>query len=440
MKDSNSSARGIASEVLLRVATDDAFATPALDAALSRAKLDDRDARLATQLTYGSLRVLPVLDDLLDAHLKRPRRLDPWVRAVMRVAAFQIVHLERVPKRAAVNEAVNLVRERKGQRLAGLANAVLRKIERPETPVLPTELVLASWLRKKIEGSIGRDRCALFCSESRIPPRSHLRSNIPRQQLVRNIVEARPNADVVEGSAPEAVLVHRAGDLRALPGFDAGDFSVQEQGSQWLGELIAARPGERVLDACAGRGGKSEQIARQMKGQGHLTAVDLYPARVEQIGPRLTRALPSLAELTLEPLAIDWTLGNGGLQPASFDRVFVDAPCSGLGTLARRPEIQLRVSRNAIRELVALQRSIAAQVTPLVKPGGLLIAAVCSPLTEELGSLRQGVKDASESVECEMEPVRLEAPLPLDKDGALRIGPWSGECDAYQLMAWRRIR
>ncbi|MAC25148.1 MAG: Sun protein, partial [Myxococcales bacterium] len=317
-------ARAVATEVLFRVQTDGAWAAPTLDAAIGRARLDARDAALATAIVYGALRVLPSLDAALDTHLKRPGDLDDWTRAALRVAAFQIRHLPRVPPRAAVHEAVDIVRAKRG-RLAGLTNAVLRKLRRPEDAAPPTRLEVPTWVAAKLEASLGAERAETYLASRPLPPPIDLRVEGDRATWAETLRAAAPDAQVEEGVAPRALHVRQAGDPRALPGWEEGAFTVQEQGSQLLGALLGATAGERVLDACAGRGGKTTQLARAVGDGGEVVAADLHEARLEQIEAACAR-LGLGAELELVPL--DWTVGDGGLAP-SFDRALVDAPCSG---------------------------------------------------------------------------------------------------------------
>jgi len=407
------SARGVATHVLHRVATEDAWATPTLDAAVKRARLDARDAALATQIALGALRVVPSLDAAIDALVKRPP--DPFVRAVLRACAFQIRHLARVPARAAVNEAVTVARTARGPKVAGFVNAVARKLAktRPEAPRLPTHVELPSWIHAAIRESVGEARAAALLQTRE--PTIDLRAADP-DSLAETIRAARPDAEVE--LLASGLRVTRAGDPRKLPGYAEGRFAVQELGAQRIAGMVEARPGMRVADLCAGRGGKTTALAEAVGREGEVVAVELHEQRLEQIPEELAR-LRLDARVSLE--TVDLTVGTGGL--GTFDRVLVDAPCTGFGTLQRRPEIALRAKPEDVGAMVAVQEKILRTATEMLAPGGRLVYAVCSPLREE-------------ALTSELPAIEVPG---ADEDRVLRLGPWDDPAtDAYQIRVSTR--
>ena len=433
-------AREVATEVVYRVVTDGAWATPTLDAALARADLDTRDAALATSLTYGTLRVLPSLDAALDAHLDRPAKLDAWARAAMRVAAFQIRHQPRIPVSAAVNEAVALVRAERGH-LASLANAVLRKLVRPDDAEPPTALEVPRWIEAALVRALGEPRARSFLEARSMPPPLDLRVRGDREALARTLRLVRPEGEIELGLAEHVLHARRVGDPRELPGYADGRFVVQEQGAQLLGTIVGAMPGEHVLDACAGHGGKTLQLVEAVGPTGRVVANDIHEAKLDRGTEE--RARLGLADAPVESIAIDWTVGDGGFGEdpkvatrGGFDRVLVDAPCTGLGTIHRRPELTLRASWDDVVALAKTQRAILERVAPLVRPGGVLFYAVCSPLAEEGPVVARALSYAHP--ELVPMPLRI-ADASSDEDGVLRLGPWLDGCDAYQVAAWRRL-
>lgn len=419
-------ARRVATRVLLRVSEEGAFASSALDGELGRARLPRRDAALATELVYGTLRVLPALDEVLDLHLKAPKRTDPFLRAALRVAAYQLLHLSRVPPHAAVSDAVSQVRAERGPRLAGVANAVLRKIAsaRPTDPHPPERLVLPEWLDEAIRRALGPGRAEAFLDARRLPPPIGLRAvGVSASELAEAIRAARPGARVDRSERVDgAVLVEGVGDPRTLPGWAEGHFAVQELGSQRIVQLVGARPGERVADLCCGHGTKTLALAALVGEGGRVEAVDLYEEKLERLESE--RARLGVSPSRVGTRAVDLTVGSGGLEPGSFDRVLLDAPCTGLGTVHRRPELALRLTPSDPPRLADLQRRLLATARGLVRPGGTLIYAICSPTEEEI----QPALALNER--------RLEEGA--DSDGVVRLGPWLGEeLDAYQVVRWR---
>jgi len=428
-----STARGVATTVIHRVSQDAAWATPTLDAEIRGAGLDRRDASLATAIVYGTLRAQRSLDAVLDAYLRDPERLDDWTRAALRVAAFQIRHLPRIPPRAAVHEAVGVVRAMRGEKLARLANAVLRKLRRPQDASPPARVEVPAWIEEALVESLGQERTRALTQPRELPPPIDLRvRHAGNPPLVERIAAARPAA-TIRPVGDRSLRLANAGDPRTLPGFAEGAFIVQELGSQLAADALGARPGERVADTCAGRGGKTLALLDQVGAEGSVVALELHRARLEQLAARHRRlGRPGGA---LEVRRVDLRVGVGGLV-ADFDRVLVDAPCTGLGTLGRRPEIAWRLRPEAIDSVSATQRAILAQAATLVAPGGLLQLVVCSPLRAEGAAIGEAFERAH--------PHFKRDPAPnADPDGVLRLGPWTvGDdvhpTDAYQILRWRR--
>jgi len=441
-------ARELATFVLFRVAEDGAYASRVLDAELSRARLDPRDAALATEIVYGSLRALPAIDAAYSGHLRRaPETLDPMVRATLRAASYQLLHLGRVPSHAIVDSAVGLVVHERGRILGGVVNAVLRKVAamRPAEPKPPTAIVAPEWLGAALVRGLGEQRAADFLAARSLPPPTALRVEDPtpgaRDALIARIRAVREHAEVLPGAvSPLAVLVRGGGDPRLLPGYAEGVFTVQEEGAQAVALAVGALPGEQIADACAGHGGKTTFFARAVGAQGRVTALDLYEEKLDRIAPELARLhLPSAR---LETVAVDLAVGAGGLD-GRFDRVLVDAPCTGLGTVHRRPEILLRVGSDDPARLAELQVQIMTHAAALVRPGGTLVYAVCSPTMEEGAGVVAQISAALPTLRPHPEAPPLAAATP-DADGMLRLGPWSDPGghgpDAYQVYRWQKVR
>jgi 16S rRNA (cytosine967-C5)-methyltransferase len=434
------SARWVATRVLERVVVEGAYATRALDAELSRAGLEERDARLATEIVYGALRTLPALEARLAEHLRRGRP-DSFTMAALVGATYQALHLPRVPPFAIVGETVAIVKQKRGERLGGLANAVLRKIvsARPEEPAPPRRLVVPEWVEKELARGIGADRVeATLALDGHAPPLGlRVQPGIDPSALAERIRAAVPRASLRPSDVVPACLCGTGlGDPRALPGFAEGEFAVQDEGAQLVAALVGARPGERILDACAGHGGKTMMLASQVGPSGHVVAVDLHEAKLQQLKSEAARLGIESARVSTE--TIDLSVGDGGLE-GGFDRVLVDAPCTGLGTLRRRPELLLRLEPRDCQRLAALQYRLLSRVLPLVRPGGVLVYAVCSSsaaeatgVAEKLEASFGGILRRRDSVET----VTLSA----ENDGVFRIGPWlstqGGAPDVYQVVRW----
>jgi 16S rRNA (cytosine967-C5)-methyltransferase len=362
--------------------------------------------------------------------------IDPWTRASLRVAVYQLRHLDRVPAHAVVDEAVAIVRGKRGPKLGGFVNAVLRKVASVPRDANGPRMELPSWIAGAIGRSLGRERFEAFLGIAATTPSVDLRvfGDIDVEDVARAIAASRPDASVVRGSvASRALRLHGAGDPRTLPGYTEGRFAVQEQGAQRVVELLGARPGERIADLCAGHGTKTAVLAEAVGASGEVVAVDLHARRLEAIDVELRRLR---LDANVRTKAIDLTVGIGDLSEASFDRVLVDAPCTGLGTLHRRPEILLRMTPDMIADLGRIQSKILMNAWRLVRPGGTVLYAVCSPLLAEgldvVESLSGAVPKVASSSDSQ----------PTDDDGIIRLGPWLGDdaasTEAYQVWVGER--
>jgi len=420
-------ARSVAVQALIRVLRDSAFGAAALSAELERAHgLEERDRALATELFYGTLRLQNALEARLTAHAPRGLK-DLVVKAELLIAAYQLLSLDRIPAFAAVNAAVDGVRAARGKQVAGFANAVLRKVAQGEK-LSPTDAARESvqpWLLQALEASVGKAEAQALI----VPPKDKL--------VGLRLVAGRPVPGWLESSAagrlsPRARLVSGEGDPRKRDGYAEGSFVVQEEGAQAIALALGARPGERILDACAGRGQKTTLFSEQVGPSGEVWASDAYPRKLEALSSEYER-------LQLPPpqmRAVDWTIGTSDV-PADFDRVMVDAPCTGTGTLRRRPEIATRLSPEDPARLSALAEAILRSAATRARPGGRVVFAVCSVLEAECEALVQRVLDVLEPVafDCpELLPPWGEEPAP----SAFRIGPGALGTDGYFAASFRK--
>jgi 16S rRNA (cytosine967-C5)-methyltransferase len=408
----------VAADVVVRVLTDKAYAAAALDAELERnVQLDVRDRALATELAYGTLRLLGWLEKRVGRHAtKGVKSIEVHVRAHLLVAAYQVLVLTRVPAFAAVDQAVTTVRALRGPRVAGFVNAVLRKIAsepKPDAEELARAALEAAdpALAAALVNSIGREGALSLLAPEETPALGlRVEDASARESWIARLREARPDATIEPGRlSPLAIVARGAGRLTDLPGWEEGAWSSQEEGSQIIALALGARPGESVLDACAGRGNKTGLLARAVRGEaagGGVDAADLHPAKLERLAIELDR----IGLCARRTFAVDWAAGAGAAT-GPYDRALVDAPCSGMGTVRRRPELLLRRTAADLKELATLQRAILGRVAGLVRPGGRVVYAVCSVLREE-----------AEDVTFEAEQLGL-APAPFDAAIAGIVAP-----------------
>ena len=436
-------ARDIAARVIVRVEQDGAFASAALESEFARAvQVQARDRALATELVYGCLRVMPWLLDR--AARFAPRGLggiDARVRAHLAVGIYQ-VFFTRVPAFAAVSEAVEAIKAIRGPRVAAFANAVLRRTAESAASDrdFREEAVIASapeWLRQALERTLSAEgaRAFLCCGTEAPAVALRVEKTTERPQWVARLRSAAPQAVFELGRvSPQAILARGAGKPQTLPGWGEGAWSVQEEGSQLAAIAVGAREGELVLDACAGRGNKTAILARAVGNSGAVDACDAMPSKLVRLKSELQRVGLSVRT----GLAVDWKVGSGEVA-GTYDRVLVDAPCTGAGTLRRRPEIALRREQTDLAAVASAQVAIASQAAAHVRLGGTLVYAVCSVLREEA----EEVIDALVRARPGLEPAAFEAPEARAICGNLpyfRLLPHVQGTDGYFVASLRRVR
>jgi 16S rRNA (cytosine967-C5)-methyltransferase len=425
-----SGARVIAADVVARVLDDGAWAQPALASALHSSSLEPRDKALCTELVYGTLRwAAPLEKSLLRSATKPGRGLDKRIRPHLLVAAYQLQHLsERIPAHAAVSEAVDAVRHvRPG--LEGFANALLRRLGSPLHLLLKADAPLEA-----LAGALGVPPFLAAAITEELPEAER------RDALVA--LNDRPTTWALAFQEREAdVRAHRfvpgmfalEGAVSEAAGFHEGGFVVLDPGSAVAALLVAPAPGARVLDLCAAPGGKTALLARAVGAQGHIVAVD-------QSDRRAARIQENLARLKLEGRAEVLVADARNVRVAAADAVLLDAPCTGLGTTRRKPEIKLRRTEPDIEADAKLQGELLEHAARLVKPGGVLVYSVCSPLPAE--GRDQVLKLLGAHPELTLESARDALPwLPpdaVDGRGCVRLRPHRHDADAFFCARMRR--
>ncbi|MBL4636742.1 MAG: 16S rRNA (cytosine(967)-C(5))-methyltransferase RsmB [Kofleriaceae bacterium] len=384
------SARVVARRALTRVEESNAYATLALSAELSRARLSTVDSRLATEICYGVLRHRSRIDRALGHYMhKGIRKVAPKVLLALRVAAYQILFLDRIPDHAAVDDAVGCVRRLGGPKLAGFANGVLRKLGREGEPALPEgssmEAVMVrhsmpAWIAELLLERVGEERLEECVAGMQSVPALCVRVN--RQRTTRDALAAR----LAEGETrstrelseyPWALELSGLGSPLHSQSFADGMWTVQDLAAQCIGAMVPISDGMQILDACAGVGGKTTHLA-EVNSKAHIDAIDLSPKKIELLQETCKRlGITSIRARIMDATRPDQDWTKAGLEPL-YDLVLLDAPCSGLGVLRRHPERKWRESGTDIPAMVALQKSLLDALAKRVKPGGHLIYSVCT--------------------------------------------------------------
>jgi len=390
--------RRLAWNVLQAVAAG-AWADAALERALRRTPLPPRDRALATDLAYGAIRQRSLLDGWITARGKvAAEKQPPTLRWLLHVGLYQLLFLQRVPAAAAVSTTVQLAREGGLERLAPVVNGLLRAVLRqreglpagaepwqglplPEDPAgsLALRHSLPPWLAADLLHWRSAGEAELFGQACNAPPPLDLRVQALRADpatLISRFAAAGLRAEPLPGLPSGITLLDRPGDPRALPGYSEGHWSVQDRQAQRIVPLLDPQPGETILDACAAPGGKATHCAERMGDRGEVWAIDRSSARLQRLQANAER----LGLTSLRPLVADATtlLEAHPDWCQRFDRILLDAPCSGLGTLARHADARWRQSPATVETLVAQQDALLEALAPLLAPGGRFVYATCT--------------------------------------------------------------
>lgn len=427
------------------------FASQVLDDYFYVYDFDKQQRSFISKLIYGILEQQIYIDYALNQVSKvKVRKMKPLIRHLMRMAAYQILFLDKVPDHAAINESVKLAKKRKFHQLSGFVNGVLRSLVRekdkidskinklPDAKRLSIRYSVAEDLVNKLLGQYAPSITEAFLRESLKEKPTIIRLN-PKKTSVKEILDELGNGVYVEQSPllTNSLRISGYDQLSKIEAFKMGRFQVQDESSTLVGFVSGIEEGMRVLDTCAAPGGKSTHAAELLAGSGQVIACDISPTKLLKIEENVSR------------LGLDNVLLN--LQDASeinedyvegFDVVLCDAPCSGLGILRNKPDIKMNIGVEEMNQLVELQRNILDNVKSYVKPGGLLIYSTCTVNKEE--NLYQVKRFLKKNQDFVLEPinevlkvysgqVKVELLEPFISEGCLQLLTNEGISDGFLL-------
>ncbi|WP_188993737.1 16S rRNA (cytosine(967)-C(5))-methyltransferase RsmB [Paenibacillus nasutitermitis] len=388
-------AREVALQTLVKVAEAGAYSNLQLNRALQDAQLSRQDAALATELVYGTISHQRTLDYRLEMLVtKGLDKLAVWVHQLLRMSAYQLLYLNRIPPHAAVNEAVQIAKHRGHAGISGMVNGVLRNMLRrlpemqqpvsSEDPVKRIGLTYSypDWLVGRWLSVYGEAGAEAICAAGNESPHASLRINSNRLSVEKGIAllaEAEIDATESKLTAGGIVIESNAGNLTQLEGYGEGLWTLQDESSMLVAQVCAPKPGMTVLDCCAAPGGKTTHMAELMNDMGRLVANDLHPHKKQLIQEQAQR----LGLTIIEAVSGDASELSGQFPAEAFDVVLLDAPCSGFGVLRRKPEIKWTKSPEDIDAIAALQERLLDEASRLVKPGGTLVYSTCTIEQEE---------------------------------------------------------
>jgi 16S rRNA (cytosine967-C5)-methyltransferase len=447
-------ARAIAMHTLMQVVRRGSFPDVLLDIYFKEhPKLDSRDRALVTELVYGVLRWQGRLDWIINQQIKiKPDKVDLTVRLILRLAVYQLLFLDRIPAAAAVHEAVELAKASQPKHVVRFVNGVLRTISRksivlkeadPEGSVEHRLAMLYSypvWLVQHWLTLLGNAETESFCQASNQIPPTTVRVNTLKTTVAALATSLKELGFFVEFGkfVPEALHLRSIRtDLSSLDHYERGEFQVQDEASQLVAHLLQPQPGERILDACAGLGAKSTHLAQLVENQGKIIALDNQ-------GWKLTRLMQNAQRLEIsciEPVEMDVLELVPSGEEFSFDRILLDAPCTGLGVIRRNPDIKWKVKPRDFRRLHLVQKEMLERLAPLLKPGGSLLYATCTVSEEENEETVQSF--LAEHPNYQLESARPYLPPGsvdvLTRSGAMQTWPHRHGIDGFFAARLRRI-
>ncbi|MGJ9458808.1 16S rRNA (cytosine(967)-C(5))-methyltransferase RsmB [Oceanobacillus sp. CF4.6] len=377
-------------DMLLRIEKDSGFSHLLINNEIKSKRIPEKDEGLMTEIVYGTLQRKITLDYYLDRFVKNNKKMDQWVRMLLRMSLYQMVYLDKVPDHAIIHEAVEIAKQRGHKGISSLVNGVLRSAQRsgvPDTATienpakrLSVETSHPEWLVDRWIANYGYETAKAMCEANITRKLSSIRvqpMKITREKAIQLLTEQ--GFEVSKSAFSLQGIIVDKGNILNTALFRDGYVTIQDQSSMLVGEMLDAKPGMHILDGCSAPGGKVTHIAEKMQNEGMIHAYDLHSKKIKQVDDKA--ALLNLSIIDANP-GDARELGKLH-EKESFDRILIDAPCSGLGVIRGKPEIKYDKKEEDIQRLSVIQLDILENVAPLLKSNGLLIYSTCTVDVEE---------------------------------------------------------
>ncbi|MFZ3576554.1 16S rRNA (cytosine(967)-C(5))-methyltransferase RsmB [Virgibacillus sp. DJP39] len=377
-------------DLLLRIESDSGFSHLIIDQEIRTNQLPDRDVSLLTEVVYGTLQRKLTLDYYLEPYMNSNKKPKPWVTMLLRMSVYQMAFLDKVPDHAIIHEAVEISKRRGHKGIASLVNGVLRNVQRngyPDTSKidnvvkrLSIETSHPEWLVDRWLNMYGIGTTEQMCKSNLARKHTSIRVQplkITRDKAIRKLEEL--DFDVEESVFSSQGIVITKGNILKTDLFKEGFLTIQDQSSMLVAEMLDVKHDMQVLDTCSAPGGKVTHVAEIMGNKGNIYAYDLHAKKARQINDRAEQ----LGLTNIEANQADARTLQNVHEDESFDRILVDAPCSGLGVIRGKPEIKYNKEESDIHNLAQIQVDILAGVAPLLKKNGRLMYTTCTVDKEE---------------------------------------------------------
>lgn len=382
--------REAALDVLLKIEKQNAFSNLLLNETIEKSQLSDRDVALLTEIVYGTVQRRDTLDFYLHTYTKKAKKIQDWVKILLRLSVYQIVYLDKIPERAVVHEAVQIAKRRGHQGISGFVNGVLRNFLRHplrsfaeiENPIerLAVETSHPLWLVKRWVDVYGLEETEKMCKTNLLAPQVTVRVNKLKGSVeqIKNRLEEE-GISVSYGHLSEDSFIIEKGNVARTKSFQEGYITIQDESSMLVSKALAPEPNSVVLDCCAAPGGKTTHLAEMMNNEGKVIACDIHEHKIKLI----QKAKNRLGLANIETKLLDARNASEAFPNESFDYILVDAPCSGFGVIRRKPDLKWSKSERDILEIAKIQQEILQTVSKLLKPGGRLVYSTCTIDREE---------------------------------------------------------
>ncbi|TDL35086.1 16S rRNA (cytosine(967)-C(5))-methyltransferase RsmB [Jeotgalibacillus sp. S-D1] len=440
---SNTSAREATLHILDQIDKNQSYSNLLVNHAIKKFNIKGPDVGLLTELTYGTIQRKLTLDFYLKPFIKK--KVEGWVRNLLRLSLYQMKYLDRVPERAAIHEAVEIAKKRGHKGIAGLVNGILRSIQRQGVPSLdeiadPVERLSVEtshplWLVKRWSEQFGIEKTRAMCESNLLAPVQTARVNTlltTREEVMEELKDAGIEAEL-STLIPEGIHIKR-GNIAHTDSYKKGYLSIQDESSMLVAYALNPQPGESVLDMCAAPGGKTTHIAQKMTNKGTIVALDLHPHKIKLIQENADR----LKITSIEGHALDGRKAHEKFELQSFDRVLVDAPCSGLGVLRRKPDIKYAKKEQDLASLTSIQLALLDSAVDLLKPGGTLVYSTCTVDYEENNLTVSRLLEKNTALKQISIDSLPEAIQPLVKDKQLQVFPQDFGGDGFFIACFKK--